>query len=408
MSKLDKEIHVSLDIGTSEIAAIVAETVPGEDNDLEIVGVGTSQSKGMKKGVVVNVQELSQAMEKAVSEAETMADCQISHVFAGISGTHITSISSHGLIAGPRREITQQDVNRALQTAMQYGFHGDYELLHAIPRSFKLDGMGGIREPVGMSGIRLETDVYLIACSVTALQNIRNCLQRCNLVGESIILEQIAASYACLSQDEMELGVCLVDIGGGTTDIAVFQGGAIQHTAVIPIAGDRVTHDVSVTLRTPFAQAEELKCRYGVAHASEGDLGEKIEVTLVGDQAKKEISRQGLLDVIQSRYEELFELVSQELLRHGFDEKTLVSGIVLTGGSAMVPGLTALGEEIFHLPVRRGKPRGIRGFDDIIGNPRYATAIGLLRYGVKEMDKDRHGGSTGGLRGIWDRVKKIF
>ena len=405
--KIEKEIYVSLDIGTSEIAVIVAEGLAGGADDLEIVGVGISESKGMKKGLVSNVQELSASIDKAIIEAENMADCQISNVFAGISGTHVTSIASHGLAAGPRRQISEYDVARAIATAQQYSFMGDYELLHSIPRSFKLDGMGGIKEPVGMSGVRLETDVHLISCSVTALENIRNCLKRSNIHAEKIILEQIAASYAVLNEDEKELGVCLVDIGAGTTDIAVYHDGSIQHTAVIPIAGDHVTNDIAVQLRTPTRSAEKLKCESGNSwSAPDDDRNEEIEVPIVGDQAGKKITQQNLQAVIQSRFEELFDLIVNELARENFERRKLVSGIVLTGGSALIPGITTLAEEIFHLPVRCGKPQGTRGFEDILGNPRYATAIGLLRAGLIDIERDPAAVHRGFFRSLWGRLKR--
>ncbi len=300
------KIFIALDIGTSKVVTIVADAV--DASDIEILGVGTSVSRGMKKGLVVNVEELSEAIGKSVAEAEAMANHDIVHAFVGISGAHIKGVSSHGLASDRRRKISARDVARAIDTAKQL-FQSDHRLLHAIPQEFIVDGMGGIRDPRGMSGVRLEAKVHLITCAISALQNIEHCLQRCEIEAEQIILEQLASSCAVLSEDEQELGVCLVDIGGGTTDIAVFRDGSIQYTAVIPIAGDHVTNDIAVGLRTPTRYAEELKCKYGSATLRDPANNENIEVPGVGDRLPRMMSRQTLVDIIHSRYEELFEMI---------------------------------------------------------------------------------------------------
>ena len=398
----EREIIVALDVGTSKVAVIVAEVTAPQS--IEIVGVGTAPSRGMEKGLVVDIGKLSECIEKAVSEAETMADCLIRTVFAGISGSHVSSLSSQGLVSGTRREITGEDVNRAMETAKQYRFDGDNQLLHAIARDFTVDGMGGIKTPDGMSGVRLEVTVHLIACSVTALQNVRNCLARCNLVAEQIILEQLASSYAVLSEDEQELGVCLVDIGGGTTDIAVFYDGAIQETLVIPIAGDHVTKDIAIALRTPTRSAEDLKIRHGAALASLVDTQEEIDVPGVGERALRRMSRQALAEVIQPRYEELFSLVHHALQEARCTER-LVSGIVLSGGSCLIPGAVELAEEIFHMPVRRGAPHQVKGFEDMLANPIYATGIGLLHYGLRHRDDAGHRPYRNVLSSLWAKIK---
>ena len=405
MSKLvEKELCVGLDIGTHKIVAIVAEV--DADGGIEIIGVGRCPSDGMKKGLVVDVGKLSEAIEEAVREAENMADCEIHTVFAGISGSHVVSISSHGLAAASRREITKEDVNRAVYLARQYSFPTECELLHAIPRSFTLDDMGGIRQPIGMTGSRLQADVHLIGCSVTALLNVRNCLSRCSINAEMMILEPLATAEATLSDDESKLGVCVVDIGGGTTDIAVFTEGSIQHTHVIPIAGDHVTSDVTINLRTPTASAEQLKRDYGTAMATGIDADEKIEVPDVGERPPRTISRHLLAKVIQSRYEELFGLVRNELERNKFDGQNLVSGVVLTGGGSQMKGARRLAEEVFQMPVRRGTPHGVQGFEDMLASPTYATGVGLLRYGVRHQGEIRR--PTSWWRSVWNGIASRF
>lgn len=405
MSKLsDKALHVGLDIGTHEIVVVVAE-VDG-DGGIEVIGVGRSRSDGMKKGLVVDVAKLSDSIEGAVREAENMADCEIHSVFAGISGSHISSISSHGLAAASRREITQDDVDRAVHLARQYNFPTESELLHAIPRTFTLDDMGGIKHPIGMTGSRLQADVHLIGCSVTALENIRNCLKRCNIEAEMMILEPLATAEATLSDDERKLGVCVVDIGGGTTDIAVFVDASIQHTHVIPIAGDHVTSDVTINLRTPTASAEQLKRDYGIAQAAGIDVDEKIEVPDVGERPPRTVSRHLLAKVIESRYVELFSLVRHELERNKFDSQNLVSGIVLAGGGSKMKDVRGLAEEVFQMPVRHGTPHGVQGFEDMLASPTYATGVGLLCYGVRHQNEIRRPMSW--WRSMWDGVASRF
>jgi len=384
MSKrIERELIVGLDIGTSKVVAIVAAPILDagpNDNKLEIIGIGSHPARGMKKGVVVNIESTVQSIQRAVEEAELMAGCQIHSVFAGIAGSHIRSLNSHGTVAIRDKEVTQGDLDRVLDAARAVHFPGDQQLLHVLPQEFIIDNQEGIREPIGMSGVRLEAKVHLITGAVSAAQNITKCIERCGLIVDGIILEQMASSYSVLEQDEKELGVCLVDIGGGTTDIAVFIDGAIRHTAVIPIAGDQVTNDIAVALRTPTQYAEEIKIKYACALTQLAREDETIEVPSVGDRPPRQLARQTLAEVVEPRYEELLMLVQAELRRSGFEEM-LAAGVVLTGGSSKMEGAIELAEEVFHLPVRLGVPQHVGGLVDVVRNPIHATGVGLLLFG---------------------------
>lgn len=407
----ERELIVGLDIGTSKVVAIVAAPIHDagpSDNKLEIIGIGSHPARGMKKGVVVNIESTVQSIQRAIEEAELMAGCQIHSVFAGIAGSHIRSLNSHGTVAIRDKEVTQGDLDRVLDAARAVHFPGDQQLLHVLPQEFIIDNQEGIREPIGMSGVRLEAKVHLITGAVSAAQNITKCIERCGLVVDGIILEQMASSYSVLEQDEKELGVCLVDIGGGTTDIAVFVDGAIRHTAVIPIAGDQVTNDIAVALRTPTQYAEEIKIKYACALTQLAREDETIEVPSVGDRPPRQLARQTLAEVVEPRYEELLMLVQAELRRSGFEEM-LAAGVVLTGGSAKMEGVIELAEEVFHLPVRLGLPQHVGGLVEVVRNPIHATGVGLLLFGNEQVSTG-HSESvmSEGFKGMLARMKSWF
>lgn len=375
---------VGLDIGTSKVVALVGEI--NGDGVVEIVGIGMHPSRGMKKGVVVNIESTVQSIQRAVEEAELMAGCQIHSVYAGIAGSHIRSLNSHGIVAIRDREVQSLDLERVIDAAQAVAIPADQKVLHILPQEYMIDTQEGVKEPLGMSGVRLEAKVHLVTCAVNAIQNIEKCIRRCGLAVEDVILEQLASSYSVLTDDEKELGVCLVDIGGGTTDIAIFTEGAIKHTGVIPIAGDQVTNDIAMALRTPTQHAEEIKIKYACALTQLTGIDETIKVPSVGDRPARELSRQALAEVVEPRYDELFNLVHAEVRRSGFED-LIPAGIVLTGGTSKMEGAVDLAEEIFHMPVRLGAPQGVAGLDDIVRNPIYSTGVGLLQCGMTQQKK---------------------
>ncbi len=407
----ERELIVGLDIGTSKVVAIVASPnldAGPQDNALDIIGIGSHPSRGMKKGVVVNIESTVQSIQRAVEEAELMAGCQIHSVYVGIAGSHIRSLNSHGTVAIRDKEVTSGDIERVLDAAKAVHFPGDQQLLHVLPQEFIIDNQEGIREPIGMSGVRLEAKVHLITGAVSAAQNITKCIERCGLSVDGIILEQMASSYSVLEHDEKELGVCLVDIGGGTTDIAVFIDGAIRHTAVIPIAGDQVTNDIAVALRTPTQHADEIKMKYACALTQLAREDETIEVPSVGDRPARQLARQTLAEVVEPRYEELLMLVQAELRRSGFEE-LLAAGVVLTGGSSKMEGVVELAEEVFHLPVRLGYPQHVGGLVDVVRNPIHATGVGLLLFGNKEELVEQGEKKSGSdFKGMLARMRSWF
>ena len=380
---------VGLDIGTSKVVAMVGELSP--DGELEIVGLGSHPSRGMKKGVVVDIESTVQSIQRAIEEAELMAGCHIHSVYVGIAGSHIRSFNSHGTGAIRDGEVRPEDVQRVLESAQAMAIPADQRVLHVLPQEFIIDNQEGIKQPLGMSGVRLEAKVHLVTCAVNAAQNIEKCIRRCGLEVEDIILEQLASSYAVLTEDEMELGVCLVDIGGGTTDIAVFTQGSIRHTGVIPIAGDQVTNDIAMALRTPKPFAEEIKIKYACALTTLAGAEETIKVPGVGERDAKSLSRQALAEVVEPRYDELFTLIQAELRRSGFED-VVAAGIVLTGGTSRMEGVVELAEEIFHMPVRIGVPQQVNGLQDIIRTPIYATGVGLLQYALNRQQEDQNWG----------------
>ncbi|GAB2191343.1 cell division protein FtsA [Sessilibacter sp. MAH2] len=401
----DNRMIVGLDIGTSKVVAIVGEVSP--DGDLEIIGIGSHRSNGLKKGVVVNIESTVQSIQRAIEEAELMAGCQIHSVYAGIAGSHINSLNSHGIVAIKDREVLDQDLERVIDAAQAVAIPADQKILHILPQEYLIDDQEGVKEPLGMSGVRLEAKVHLVTCAVNAAQNIEKCIRRCGLEVEDIILEQLASSYSVLTEDEKELGVCLVDIGGGTTDIAVFSEGAIRHTGVIPIAGDQVTNDIAMALRTPTPHAEEIKIKYACALAKLTGDDESIKVPSVGDRKPRDLSRQALAEVVEPRYDELFTLVQAELRRSGYED-LVAAGIVLTGGTAKMEGAVELAEEIFHMPVRLGAPQNIRGLTDIVDNPIYSTGVGLLLYGLKAQASGGERVAEKNSNNLWGRIKKWF
>ncbi|KHF26252.1 cell division protein FtsA [Solemya velum gill symbiont] len=402
----DSKLIVGLDIGTSKIVALVGEI--RDDDEIEIIGIGTHPSSGLKKGVVVNIESTVSSIQRAVEEAELMAGCEIHSVYAGIAGSHVKSLNSHGAVAIKDGEVTRSDVDRVIDAAQAVAIPADQKMLHILPQEFIIDDQEGVSQPVGMSGVRLETRVHMVTGAVSAAQNIEKCVRRCGLEVDDLILEQLASSYSVLSDDEKELGVCLVDIGGGTTDIAVFTEGAIRHTAVIPIAGDQVTNDIAVALRTPMPNAEAIKMRYGCALRQLATADETIEVPSIGDRPPRRLSRQTLAEVIEPRYEELIQLIQVELRRSGFEPR-LAGGIVMTGGSSKVEGLVDLAEEIFHMPVRLGIPQHVTGMSEVVSNPIHATGVGLLLFGHREeAARIKDAPSPSGAKGIWDRMRSWF
>ncbi len=402
----DKRLIVGLDIGTSKISAIVAEV--GSDGDIEIIGMGKHAARGMKKGVVVNIESTMQSIKRAIEEAELMAGCEIHSVFVGVAGSHINSLNSHGMVAIRDKEVTTDDLERVMDAARAVAIPTDQKILHVLPQQFLIDDQEGIREPVGMSGVRLEVDVHMVTGAESAVQNIVKCIHRCDLEVDDIILEQLASSYSVLTEDEKELGVCMVDIGGGTTDVAIYQNGAIKHTRVFPVAGDQVTNDIAVALRTPTKYAEEIKIKHACALRQLTNPEETIEVPSVGDRPPRRLARQVLAEVVEPRYEELFTLIKNELQRSGLEE-FCASGVVLTGGSSKMEGAVELAEEVFHMPVRIGVPMEIEGLTDMVKDPRYATGVGLILFGKQNQEHENFDFSESkGFSAILARMKKWF
>jgi cell division protein FtsA len=394
---------VGLDIGTKKIAAIIGEIT--RENKVEIIGIGTAESRGLRKGVVVNLDSTVDSIKKAQEEAELMAGVEIDSAFVGISGAHIKSFNSRGVIAvsGKNREISHEDIKRVIEQSKALSIPPDREIIHIIPQEYVVDDQDGIKDPLGMSGIKLEVNVHIVTSATTSVQNLRTCVARADIEIEQVVLNQIASSASTLTHDEMELGVGMIDIGGGTTEIAIFERGSLWYTSIIPIGGDNFTNDIAVGLRTPIPEAEKIKKKFGCASSPLLDEQETIEVPSVGRGKKaRVISRQLLADIIQPRAEEIFRLVDNDIKRMGY-EKSLNSGIVLTGGTALLEGLEEVAEDIFDLPVRRGDPAGVGGLADRVGTPDYAASVGLILHGYsqwkeKGLSKDRK-------KSLWAKVK---
>ena len=383
--KEEKNLIVGLDIGTSKIVAIVAELQP--DGLLNVIGLGQHSSKGLKKGVVINIDATMEAIQRAIEEAELMANCKITEVYTGIAGSHIKSINSHGMVKIKDAEVSQLDVDKVIETACDITLPNDQQVLHILTQEYVIDGQEDVRQPLGMSGMKLEVKVHIVTGAIAAAQNIVKCIKRCGLEVSELVLQPLASSMAVLTDDEKELGVCLVDIGGGTTDIAVLRHGSIRHTAVIPIAGDQINNDIAVAFRTPLPSAEEIKIKHGYAARSLASASEQIEIPVVDGKESKTISTLSLAEVIEARLVELYELVAHELKRSGMEDM-IASGIVITGGSSLMKGMVNLGESVFRMPVRIGTPRNVGGLSEVVDNPRYSTGIGLLLMGKGQLEKE--------------------
>ena len=402
----DKNLIVGLDIGTSKIVAIVAELQP--EGTVKVIGLGQHISRGLKKGVVINIESTMQSIQRALEEAELMADCKINNVYTGIAGSHIKSLNSHGMVKIKDAEVSQMDVDRVIETARAIALPADQQILHILTQEFIIDGQEDVREPLGMSGMKLEVKVHIVTGAVAAAQNIVKCIKRCGIEVSDLILQPLASSLAVLTEDEKELGVCLVDIGGGTTDIAVFKQGAIRHTAVVAIAGDQMTNDIAVAFRTPTQSAEDIKVKYGCALRQLADSREIVEVPGVDGREPRQLSVQTLAEVLEPRVVELYEMVLNELRRSGMEEM-IASGIVITGGSAMMRGMVELGEEIFHMPVRMGLPRYVGGLSEVVGNPRYATGVGLVLMGKQQLERHLSGQmEINSFARMMDKMKSWF
>ncbi len=405
----ESSLIVGLDIGTTKICAIIAEVM--EDGGLDIIGVGTSPSKGLRKGVVINIEVTVDSIKRALEEAELMAGLDVYSAFVGIAGGHIKGINSRGVIAvsGKSREITQKEIDRVIDAAKAVALPVDREVIHVLPQEFIVDGQGGIKEPLGMNGVRLESEVHIVTGAVTSAQNIIKCCNRAGLEVQDIVLQQLASSLSTLTPDEKELGVVLVDIGGGTSDIAVFVDGSIWHTAVLAVGGDHITNDIAIGLRTPIHEAEEIKKKHGCALPSLIEREENIEVGGMGGRRSRTISREMLCDIVHPRLEEIFSLVDREVRRAGFEDAA-VAGMVVTGGSSILPGLPELGEEILKISVRRGVPSGVAGLVDVVASPIYATAVGLVQYGAQNRHQRKFRRVTEGalFSRVTERMREWF
>ena len=406
VKKVNNNLIVGIDIGTSKVLAIVGEI--NEDGEIEVIGVGHHPARGLRKGVVANIESTVQSIQRAVEEAELMAGCQIYSVFAGIAGAHINSFNSHGVVAVHDGEVTANDVERVIEAAKAMNIPNDQRILHVLPQDFIIDGQDGISEPVGMSGVRMEAKVHMITGAVSAAQNILKCIRRCGLEVDDLILEQVASSESVLTDDERDLGVCMIDIGGGTTDIAIYTDGAIRHTAVIPIAGDQVTNDIAVAFHTPTAAAEELKKKHGCTLVQLVDESQMIETPSMGGRPPRTLSRQNLAEIIEPRIEELLILIQAELRRSGFED-LIGSGIVMTGGSSRIEGMIELAEEIFHVPVRLGLPNYHGALSEVVKNPIYATGIGLIQFGhVNRTQIAQFQEEPSQFKSVFQRMKNWF
>lgn len=376
-----ENVIVGLDIGTTKICAIVGEVV---EDGVDIIGIGTAPSKGLRKGVVINIESTVESIRKAVEEAEVVSGIPISSVYTGIAGGHIRGINSHGICALRDREVRSSDVEKAIDAAQAVAIPLDREVIHVIPQEFVVDEQDGIRDPVGMSGVRLEAKVHIVTAAVTSAQNIVKCCNRAGLNVNDIILEQLAAAESTLTGEEKDLGVAIIDMGGGTTDLAVFSSGSLVHTSVLSLGGNHITNDIAVGLRTPAIDAEKIKQRYACALSSMVGREETIEVASVGGRSDRILSRQILSEIVEPRVEEILSLVKQEITKSGFEDM-IASGIVLTGGSMLLQGMPEIAEQVFNLPVRRGVPRGIGGLVEVVKSPLYATGVGLVLYGSRHQ-----------------------
>ena len=400
-----EELIVGLDIGTTKIACLVGEVT---EDGIDIIGVGTHPSYGLKKGVVVNIDSTVQSIQKAVEEAEHMAGVEITSVYAGIAGAHIKAFNSEGVVAIKDREVRPGDIERVIEAAKAINIPQDRGIIHVVPQEFTIDHQDGIKEPLGMAGVRLEARVHIVTAAVTSAQNIIKCCSRCNLQVSDIVLEPLASAESVLHADEKELGVAMLDIGGGTSDLVIFSEGSLVHTAVLPVGGHQLTNDIAIGLRTPMAEAERIKHRHGCAMSSMLRPEDIIEVPSVGGRAPRIMPRQVLCDILSPRVDEIFSLVQREVRKCGLED-SLASGLVVTGGSTILEGLPELAEEVLGMPVRRGVPKGVGGLSEVVRSPIYATGVGLTLYGARQHD--------GGLyfpqrdmdrRTVWKRMRSWF
>jgi cell division protein FtsA len=374
------ELIIGLDIGTTKICVIVAEQT---ENGIDIVGIGTHPSKGLRKGVVVDIDSTVNSIKHAVEEAELMADCEITSVYAGIAGSHISAFNSHGVVAVKDREVAPGDVKRVIDAAKAVSIPMDREVIHVIPQEFLIDGQDGIREPLGMAGVRLEANIHIVTAAVTSAQNIVKCANKAGLNVIDIVLEPLASAEAALADDEQDLGVCLIDIGGGTTDVAVFSEGSIKHTSVLGLGGAHISNDIAVGLRTPFDEAERIKKKFGVAASRFLGSDDIISVPSVGGRKPRQVSRKLLCEIIEPRVDEILSLARESLVKEGLEDR-IPSGVVLTGGCSSLEGLLDLAEEIFEVPVRGGIPTHVGGLQDVVRAPMYATGVGLSLFGAAQ------------------------
>ena len=397
----DRNLIVGLDIGTAKIAAVVGEITP--DQSISIVGVGQHTSQGMDKGGVNDLNLVIESVQRAVNEAELMADCRISSVYLAISGKHIACQNESGMVPVNDSEVTPDDVDNVIHAAKAVPMAAERKMLHVLPQEFSVDMQEGIKSPVGMSGVRMEAKVHIVTCANDMAKNIVKCVERCDLKDDQLIFSALASSYSVLTDDEKELGVCVVDMGGGTLDIAIYANGAIRHTAVLPIAGNQVTNDIAKIFRTPISQAEEIKVKYGVAYRNLASPEESIEVPSVGGRPSRSMSRHTLAEVIEPRYQEIFELILDEIRKSGLEDQ-IAAGIVLTGGTSKMTGAVEYAEQVFQMPVRVGTPVGVKGLTEYVQDPSYATAVGLLLYGMEKQQSHEEEKPNS----LWQRVTSWF
>jgi cell division protein FtsA len=407
MSKItERNLVVGLDIGTSKISVAVGEITP--DNQLSLVGVGNQPARGMDKGGVNDLNLVIQSVQRAINEAELMADCQISSIYLGISGKHISCQNENGMVPINDKEVTQEDVDNVIHTARSVPISAERRMLHVLPQEFSIDCQDGIKSPIGMSGVRMEAKVHIVTCANDMAKNLVKCVERCNLNADQLIFSALASSYSILTDDEKELGICVIDMGAGTMDISIFIGGALRHTAVIPVAGNQVTSDIAKIFRTPLSHAEDIKVQYACALRHLVSMEESIEVPSVGGRPARSMSRHTLSEVVEPRYQELFELI-QEAVREAGLEDQIAAGYVLTGGTAKMEGVVEFAEEVFQMPVRIASPLPVQGLKEYVDDPRYATVVGLLHYGMQahKSGTKEHKKSTG-VTGLWARLHAWF
>ena len=407
MSKItERSLVVGLDIGTSKISVAVGEITP--DNKLSIIGVGNQPARGMDKGGVNDLNLVIQSIQRAVNEAELMADCRVSSIYLGISGKHISCQNENGMVPVNDNEVTQEDVDNVIHTARSVPISAERRMLHVLPQEYSIDCQDGIKSPIGMSGVRMEAKVHIVTCANDMAKNIVKCVERCDLAADQLIFSALASSYSVLTEDEKELGICVIDMGAGTMDIAVFTGGALRHTAVIPVAGNQVTSDIAKIFRTPLSHAEEIKVQYACALKQLVSMEENIEVPSVGGRPARSMSRHTLSEVVEPRYHELFELIQEEIRESGLADQ-IAAGYVLTGGTAKMEGVVEFAEEVFQMPVRIACPLNIEGLKEYVNDPTYATVVGLLHYGMQETEQVSKESKKGeGVKDVWSRVHAWF